>query len=156
MTDPNQLKKHFINILFKVKKIDVCGNTDLALPLGEMVVLKRLFSNDCSDGNCMNTSEIHQNLYISKPAVSQILNSLENKGYINRYIDTRDRRRIMVSATPKAFDALRATEASVDEKMNRIMSEFGEENMTMLIDQLTSLCEIYDKIQYKSIGNKIK
>lgn len=149
MTDSAQLKKHFINILFKVKRIDVCGNMDLSLPLGEMVVLKRLFSNDCSEGTCMNTSEIHRNLYISKPAVSQILNSLERKGYIERYIDTRDRRKILVSATPKAYEALKATEAFVENKIDRIVSEFGEENMIMLINQLTSLCEIYERIENK-------
>ena len=146
MADSNQLKRSFINVLFKVKKIDVCDHSDMSLPIGEMVVLRRLFSDDGNEENSMNTSEIHQNLYMSKPAVSQILNSLEDKGYIRRYIDTKDRRRILVSATPKAYEALKLTEGEVDKKINRIVKEFGEENMMILIKQLAALCDIYDKI----------
>ena len=144
MTD--KLKRHFINVLFKVKRIDVCGNLDLSLPMNEMVVLKRLLTGDIDEDGGMCMSEIHHNLYISKPAVSQILNSLERKGYINRYIDTNDRRKIMVIPTPIAREALAASEAALNQKISRIVNEFGEENMLILINQLTSLYEIIGKI----------
>lgn len=152
MTD--QLKRHFVSVLFKVKKIDVCEGTGQSLPLSEMAVLRRLLSNGCQEGNSMCMSDIHHNLYISKPAVSQILNSLERKGYINRYIDKNDRRKILVTATPKAYDALKSTENALDGKLNRILSEFGEENMMMLINQLTSLYEIYERINKEEIDEK--
>lgn len=143
----DQLRRHFINAMFKVKKIDVCGNKDLSLPLSEMVVLKRLLNRDCLEGNGMNMSEIHHNLLITKSAVSQILNSLERKGHVNRYIDKTDRRRIMVTATPKAYDVVESAEKALNKKMNRIVEEFGEENMMILINQLTSLYELYEKIE---------
>lgn len=152
MTD--QLKRHFINVLFKVKKIDVCSNMGLSLPLNEMVVLKRLLSNDCAEGSSMCMSDIHHNLYISKPAVSQILNSLERKGYINRYIDKNDRRKIMVTATPNAYEVLNVTETAFDQKIGRIMNEYGEDNMLILINQLTSLYEIIEKIENEEIQEK--
>ena len=152
MTD--QLKRHFINVLFKVKKIDVCGSMNLSLPMNEMVVLKRLLANDTGEDGSMCMSEIHHNLYISKPAVSQILNSLESKGYINRYIDKNDRRKIMVSPTPVAQEALHASEMVLDKKINRIVKEYGEENMLILINQLTSLYEIIGKIDKEEIQEK--
>lgn len=142
-----QLKQHFMNILFQVKRIDICNNVDMKLPYTELVVLNRLFSDDCIDGNSMCMSDIQSNLYISKPAVSQILNSLERKGYINRYIDTRDRRKIIVTATPAAHEVLKKSQTALDTKMDRILMEFGEENMTKLINQLAKLYEIYEKIE---------
>lgn len=145
MTD--QLKRHFVNIMFMVRKMDVCNNLSLSLPLNEMVVLKRLFNNDSSEGSSMCMSDIHHNLYISKPAVSQILNSLEKKGYINRYIDKNDRRKILVTATPAALEVLNSTEAALDSKVTRIISEYGEDNMLHLINQLASLYEILEKIE---------
>lgn len=136
-----------MNVLFQVKRIDICNNLDLKLPYTELVVLNRLFSNDCANGNSMCMSDIQNNLYISKPAVSQILNSLERKGYINRYIDTRDRRKIIVTATPAAEEVLEKSQTALDSKMERILSEFGEDNMIKLINQLATLYEIYEKVE---------
>lgn len=55
-------------------------------------------------------SDIQSNLYITKPAVSQMLNTLEKKGYVIREIDKSDRRKIAVALTSEGQGVLRRTE----------------------------------------------
>lgn len=152
MTD--QLKGHFVNILFKVRKIDVSSCMGLSLPLNEMVVLKRLLSNNCTGGDTMCMSDIHHDLFISKPAVSQILNSLERKGYINRYIDKNDRRKITVTATGDAYEAVSSSEEVLNNKVDRIINEYGEDNMIHLVNQLAAFYEVLEKIENEEIQEK--
>lgn len=86
---------------------------------------------------------IQEQLLISKPAVSYILNSLEKKNYITRKIDLCDRRKISISITDEG-------RAAADQSMKKyygiwaeIVRRFGENNMRQLIELLTDLNNLY-------------
>ena len=93
------------------------------LPFGEFLVLKiiRQLSQLPGGEDKVTASQIHSLGGISKPGISQILNSLENKELIRREIDKRDRRAIAVSLTPKG--------ESVIQDAHKIFKPGGAQNL---------------------------
>ena len=62
---------------------------------------------------------------MSMPAVSQILNSLEEKGLIERKMDRNDRRVVYASLTPKGNQLLEDVMSCFSKFMDRIVDGLG-------------------------------
>lgn len=93
----------------------------------------------------ISVSEIGRELYLSKPAISQTLNSLEKKGYITREIDKDDRRKIMVTLTPEGDRKLKEGMRCFDQELNKTLEQFGAENTKKLIELLGYLVTMLEE-----------
>ena len=84
---------------------------------------------------------------MSKPAVSQMLNSLDKKRYIERKITKEDRRMVYISLTQKGREKLKdATERFIG-GFDKIICELGSEDTETLIKLLNKLCYIIEDMQ---------
>ena len=84
-----------------------------------------------------NPSQISQNLSLSKPRVTSILNALRKKEFVELQADPDDRRRVNVVLTQAGLDyiALKVshTEAMLDEYIAGMGRESTEELISLLI-----------------------
>lgn len=84
-----------------------------------------------------NPSQISQNLSLSKPRVTSILNALRKKEFVELQADPDDRRRVNVVLTQAGIDyiALKVshTEAMLDEYIDGMGRESTEELISLLI-----------------------
>jgi len=84
-----------------------------------------------------NPSQISQNLSLSKPRVTSILNALRKKEFVELQADPADRRRVNVVLTQAGIDyiALKVshTEAMLDEYIGGMGRESTEELISLLI-----------------------
>ena len=84
-----------------------------------------------------NPSQISQNLSLSKPRVTSILNALRKKEFVELQADPDDRRRVNVVLTQAGLDyiALKVshTEAMLDEYIAGMGKESTEELISLLI-----------------------
>lgn len=64
--------------------------------------------------NVTSTKEIAQQLDVSTSAVSQLLNKLEEKGYITRMVNPKNRREILLALAPKGEAFFQEQEAFRD------------------------------------------
>lgn len=87
----------------------------------------------------INCSQISNRLHISKPAVSKLLNTLEEKGYVQRQVDQNDRRAVLVCLTPLGKQYLHQKGEMMKTLMERIIHRFGEQNAQQLICLLEEL-----------------
>ncbi|HIT90431.1 MAG TPA: MarR family transcriptional regulator [Candidatus Merdenecus merdavium] len=142
----DSLKDRFISASFRFKKVDACFPTECTIPIGEWVVMEQIVEGCVCSSKHMKVSEIKTCIPLSKPAVSQILNSLEKKGYIIRNIDRTDRRKIAVTTTPEGTAILNETRTSYDEVLMEIVNQFGKEEMINLIEYLNRLVDIYEQV----------
>ena len=149
------LRERFISASFRFKRVDACFPTDSHIPLGEWVVMDKVTKGCICSGNNLNVSEIQSCIPLSKPAVSQILNSLEKKGYIIREIDLSDRRKISVTATPRGNKVLEETKGCYYQVLHEVVTEFGEEDILMLIEYMDRLVDIYDQINEERRNKKL-
>lgn len=77
--------------------------------------------------------EISEEMNISSARVASILNGLEDKGFIERKIDTSDRRRILVSLTDLGKEKALLHEEKVIGIIARMLELLGEEDAKELL-----------------------
>jgi DNA-binding MarR family transcriptional regulator len=143
------LKEQFFSTMMRFKRMGTAFPAECEIQINELTVMQNITRGcSCSEKN-LNVSEIQENLHITKPAVSQILNSLEKKGYIAREIDRNDRRKISVTTTPAGDEVLTESLRQYDQVLTELINRFGEDNMIELIEQLKTLTDLYETLKHE-------
>ncbi len=90
-------------------------------------------------------SDIVKHLKIPAPAVSRTMNSLEERGFIIRTVNKKDRRNISVSLTEQGAARLAEAEQILEEFQESVFGSMGTENMHRLIKYFQKLQEVMEK-----------
>ncbi|MDL2327312.1 MarR family transcriptional regulator [Ruminococcaceae bacterium OttesenSCG-928-A11] len=143
----DDVKRQFIRATLHFKKVDMCELARGGIPFGEMVVMGWVQQRCPAHGGCLNVAEIASQLCVSRPAVSQILSSLEGKGYIVRQIDPADRRRITVVSTEEGAAALEDSQRRYDDAVDRFLASMTMEELETLIRLMNRLTNIYNDLR---------
>lgn len=152
----NELRDRLMHAMFRFKKVGMIFPPGLDIHMGELFVMRSI------DGNCpfpdhpSPVSDLPKHLMISKPAMSQLLNGLEKKGYLVREIDKADRRKISVTLTPKGQEILAATKDYADNMLDTVIARFGEENLLQLLALFTRLSDISEEVRQEMLNNDDK
>lgn len=87
-------------------------NKNNEFSLVEVMTLTVLYKNQCDSKEDMLPSKLSKELGLSRSALSPILNELERKGCIQRVLDEKDRRQIIVQLkmNPNKFMSKRKNE----------------------------------------------
>lgn len=144
--NPN-LKSEFINLMFRLKKIRIAQLPGVNLRMGELFVMRKIAAHPFDSDSNVDMTDIQNSLYVTKPAVSQMFNTLEKKGYINRAIDPKDRRRFITTLTPAGEQITLAMREHADQAITTTIAHFGEENMTQLINLFNHFIDIIEDVQ---------
>jgi DNA-binding MarR family transcriptional regulator len=106
------------------------------VPRNGAYVLARVYDDDAPFGR------LSRELGISKQAVSQLIDLMVMRGYLERSLDTEDRRRVLVRLTPRGRAAATVSweaASAVDEELLRRLSADG---VSALRAALITLCDI--------------
>lgn len=142
----NKLREEFFCSMACFKKLESVFSLECEMQLNEMAILHNISGGcSCSEKSCTNLDvpRMQEQLRISKPAVSYILNTLEKKKYITRTIDPKDRRKISISTTPEGQAMAESSLEKCEETWSRLLEEFGEDNMRELIRLLNELNDLF-------------
>jgi DNA-binding MarR family transcriptional regulator len=155
----NELKEHLLHSLFLFKKANYSisrfmSNTDQGgLSITELSAMYCIDQIDQDDGAGQTTHHaMHETLCVSKAAVSQILGSLEKRGYIRRSIDCDNRRKIIITLTKKGKSAVDKGQRHMDDLMAHIIERLGEEDVRNFVRLLDRFAEVVDETVNKSGG----
>lgn len=142
------LNRRFFDALFRLRKDTHRKSDELReLHTGEYVALKTIYGLrrwEGDDSIGVKTSDIGRCLFMKKPATSKMLNNLEDKGYINRFSNRRDRRVTYVDLTDKGVDLLEKHHERMIEYTNQIIEKMGKEDVEELIRLLNKLSDIIE------------
>jgi DNA-binding MarR family transcriptional regulator len=141
------LKEQYMRAIIRFRKIALILPYSSNLSINELVVMRGLEDNCPYSEGSINISEIKSELHITKSAISQMMNSLEKKGFIERKIDTNDRRKIVVTLTQTGKDILEETKKSANNNLNKIISNLGDENTKQLINLLNQVSDISEELK---------
>lgn len=95
----------------------------------------------------IKTSDLTKKLCITKPATSKILNSLEEKGYIERSSNKEDRRIVYVKLTEKGTLYLQEQNIKFKKFTYKVIEKMGEEDIDNLIRLFNKLYNVIEEIQ---------
>ena len=151
------LKEQLVRSIFRFRKIGMTYHLGYDINMSEIAVMSGIAENDEGTGAKVCASDIQSNLYITKPAISQVYGSLEKKGYILREIDTNDRRKILVTLTPKGFEVLKAMKEHSSTLLEAVISRLGQDDTRQLIELFNRFADITEDLKgEKSIMDQKK
>lgn len=146
-----ELKDSLVRSIFRFKKVGFRFPPGSDLRLGELYVMRLIAENALDSTENVYAADIQNGLHVSRPAISQMLNSLEEKGYIRREIDGRDRRRLLLTLTAKGEKIMQVMKGHANRVIAKIISRFGEENTTRLIGLLNRFADISDELKLETL-----
>lgn len=147
------MNSQLIHAIFQFKKLISSGlGMDMAagscgINLSELLLMEGIADNSAADPcNNVSLAEIGCYLAVSKGAVSQMLGSLEKKGYINRDIDKDNRRNLIVTLTPEGREVLSCQYDQFAGRLARIIERLGENDVKRMIKMVNRMIEINNDI----------
>ncbi len=150
------LRDRLVQTMLRFKKLGMIFPPGLDIRMGELIVMKSIEEAIPCDGKDVFVSDIQGHHFMTKPAISQILNGLEKKEYIHRRIGKKDRRKIAVTLTPKGQDILVQTKAYADNMLETVISRFGEDNTRQLIELFSRLTDISEDMKQEFLNTDNK
>ncbi|MFS0916467.1 MarR family winged helix-turn-helix transcriptional regulator [Brevibacillus sp. 179-C 1.1 NHS] len=83
--------------------------------------------------NGVRVSELGKQLKITSAAVTHVIQSLEQQGYISRTVGPKDRRSILVAPTKEGYDFVEAREKELFERFGQLREHLGTDDAQQLI-----------------------
>ena len=111
------------------------------MPKGELMMMKLITANSETESGAM-ISKLATLMEISNPAVSQKINVLEEKGYVERYSTKNDRRVVYVKLTEAGKKILERENERLMNSMKIIFDKMGEEDTEKFIELMSKLYKI--------------
>ena len=93
----------------------------------------------------IKVSEISKMMQVTSPTVTQVLNSLEASGLIERHIDPKDRRAIGVKLTSKGEMVVQKAREAFFASIRGLVEYLGEEQSSQLADLLSKVYRYYSE-----------
>lgn len=132
------------SILNIVKNVDFPGFFKVDISKSEFILLKLIDEiKKVKHKDSVEVSEIVEKMEISAQAISKCLKNLENKGYIDRYSNRQDRRRMEVVMTKKGDDALNVVLKIIDDTMNMVFEGFSGDELAEYVRLTRKFKDLY-------------
>jgi DNA-binding MarR family transcriptional regulator len=93
----------------------------------------------------LKVSEISEMLGVTSPTVTQLLNSLEVKGWIERAVDLKDRRAVRIKLSDEGEKVIQKAIAVSEASFNELIHYLGEEESNQLADLLIKANQYYEQ-----------
>lgn len=149
-----KLRIELLQTIFKFKKLansglgmrPLDGKQDISL--AEFMLLRAVDNNSADSPSNVSPTDIGQFLSVTKGAVSQMLHSLEEKGFITRALSRENRRNTLVLLTPKGRELLGDEENEFNAKLDALIETIGREDIEELIAIVERLTKVLDTPQF--------
>lgn len=109
----------------------------------EMMTLFCIKRHMKPDSAGMKVSEISGLLQVTSPTVTQMINSMEEQGLVERTMDPADRRAVRVRLTAKGEEVSGQAAQKRSALFNGLVEHLGEEQSRQLAELLNKACEYY-------------
>ena len=131
--DKTQLRDALMAQLWRMYKMDIMLYLREFL-VGETALLEYI----CDKKGAVTPSAISEDMHLSRARTANILRTLREKGYVEMEVDSADRRRMNVTATPAGENYLKGKHAFLEDYFDKYVDVLGEDN----ISALTSLLKV--------------
>ena len=140
-----EIQNEFVQAMFRLKKMMNRGlgrDLDNAnITMSEFILMREVAENTKESYNSMALTEVREYLSVSKAAVSQMLNSLEKRGYILREIDPNNRRNIIVILTEEGKNAYRKKNQEFYNRFEMVIQGIGEKDVSQFIAMINKMSD---------------
>ena len=140
-----EIQNELVQAMFRLKKMMNRGlgrDLDNAnITMSEFILMREVAENTKESYNSMALTEVREYLSVSKAAVSQMLNSLEKRGYIVREIDPNNRRNIIVILTEEGKTAFEKKNQEFYDRFEMVIRGIGEKDVSQFIAMINKMSD---------------
>lgn len=156
------INHEFITTLNKVRKLMLRLHGNRSLYPAEFMMLGAIHhggrhcekKEEATNELGVRVSELSKMVHSTKSATSKMLKALEEKGYIKRITDTKDRRVVYICLTEKGDEIIQESISHLRVFTDNTILKMGEENTRSLIDKLNkfydAMAEVLEESDNKS------
>lgn len=90
-------------------------------------------------------TELAERVGVTKQSMGEIIDVLEQRGYVERVSDPTDGRAILIRRTPRGWEVNRIARQVVEQVQQEWAQALGQERFTSLIDTLRQLALVLDE-----------
>ena len=131
--------KELLSAITRINKLAHNGFRKKNMPNREFMFLKTIkylkngegISEYSSKG--VKASDLSKFLSITKPAISKLINTLEEKGFVERITDKSDRRVVYVNLTDSGEEILTKENKMFEEFTQKVVEKMGEKDTYEMI-----------------------
>ncbi|NYE56690.1 MarR family winged helix-turn-helix transcriptional regulator [Carboxydothermus ferrireducens] len=128
-----KLTEELVRTVIQFKKGDGFHGQRFGIKKSELILLATM-REMCGEGiDGVKVSDLSQRLNITPAAVTHMLNSLEEGGYIERIRDAKDRRIVMVRPSAKGKEILEQGKKEILKRFSGLVEYLGEKDTSELI-----------------------
>ncbi|HWQ98516.1 MAG TPA: MarR family winged helix-turn-helix transcriptional regulator [Clostridia bacterium] len=149
----SNLIKKWMLMSVRLKKLKNVFSADSGMHMNEIWVLGKIDNAVRSSGCGLGNTQIQKDMQITKSAVSQIIDSLVEKGYVDRTPDAEDRRRMCVTITPSGQQVLRQLTESANDLADKVAANMGEEKIQQMFALLNEFIDGFIGAQSEPEGD---
>jgi DNA-binding MarR family transcriptional regulator len=85
----------------------------------------------------LSAGEIARHSGLATASVTNLIDRLEEKGFVQRLEDSRDRRRVLVATVPERVDSVRGLFASTRQSLARLYQRYSDAELQVIADFLS-------------------
>lgn len=141
------LVKRWMQMSVRLRKLKNIFSLGSDLRMNEIWALGKIEHAVRSSGSGIGNTQIQNELQITKSAVSQIIDSLVEKGYVNRTPDVHDRRRMCVTITPGGQRILKQISQNANDLADKVAANMGAEKIQLMFDLLNEFIDGFIEAQ---------
>lgn len=135
----------FLKIMQMLHKNGQRFRTENGIPHTEFHVLQYLVCReDRTEG--VSIADLTEHVQISKPAVSQLINSMEEKGLVERVTTKKDRRVVLVTITDAGVALMQEKRKGMNAKIEAILEKMGDEDAAAFLKLFDKFAQIMSEI----------
>ena len=140
-----EIQNELVQAMFRLKKMMNRGlgrDLDNAnITMSEFILMREVAKNTKESYNPMALTEVREYLSVSKAAVSQIINSLEKRGYLTREVDVNNRRNIIVVLTEAGQEVYQKKNQEFFDRFEKVIQGIGETNISHFIAMINKMAD---------------
>lgn len=146
-----------------IKRLTTRTKWNDSIPHGEFLMMfvinvmmkKERMGPDDPEYPGVMVSKLSELLQISRPTASQAVNSLEEKGYVERFMSATDRRVIYIGLTSQGQAVFNQRMARYSCILNEIVDKVGREEVDQLIATCERLRTVVDEVRLRMAEDEL-
>lgn len=155
--EEKDITREFLDAMTGVRKASKIPHFFSELSYSELAVFRamRFLSDGCLPEELVKTSDISAHLQISKPALSQVINKLEDKGLVERVTQKSDRRSAYVRFTRKGIGMFKRQNAQMHEAISMVVEKMGYEDTLRFIALMKKFHEVVAQVDMEEVQRRL-
>ncbi|MBL4931879.1 MarR family winged helix-turn-helix transcriptional regulator [Clostridium paridis] len=127
------LAKEILETFLRFKKMHMEESKPKDIKKNECILLMLIDDRTCPGSKGIKVSELSTILDITPAAVTHMINSLEQKDYLERLSDKTDRRIVLIRPTDAGKQAIESMKTRLFNSLNELISFLGEKDSKELV-----------------------